>query len=114
MIMAVVWMIASQTKYKLHPQLDLILIVAWSLEPASRWSVPSLQQTEMCHQKPCFTSLCGLPLSSLVPAIGLLELGITLVATTLNLIKYIQHLELVGEECLTRDVCIGPLIKVRQ
>ena len=68
----------------------------------------------MCHQKPCFTSLCGLPLTSLVPAIGLLELGMTVVATTLNVIKYTQHLELVGEECLTRDVCIGPLIKVSQ
>ena len=67
----------------------------------------------MCHQKPCFTSLCGLPLTSLVPAIGLLELGMTVVATTLNVIKYTQHLDLFGEDCGGKAVCVGPLIKVR-
>ena len=44
--------------------------------------------------------------------IGLLELGMTLVVTTLNVIKYTQYLDLFGEECLSKDVCVGPLIKV--
>ena len=66
----------------------------------------------MCHEEPCFTSVFGLSLRSAVLDIGLLELGMTLVATTLNVIKYTQYLDLFGEECLSKDVCVGPLIKV--
>ena len=67
----------------------------------------------MCSGKPCLTTVCGLPLRLVVLYIGLLELLLTLAATTLNVIKYTQYDQLFGEDCASKDVCVGPLIKVR-
>ena len=69
---------------------------------------------KMCRRgQPTFNTVFGQPLRSVVVYIGLLELTITLVATVLNLIKYTQHLDLFGEDCAGKAVCVGPLIKVR-
>ena len=65
----------------------------------------------MCSGKPCLTTVCGLPLRQVVLHIGLLELLLTLAATTLNVIKYTQYDQLFGEDCASKDVCVGPLIK---
>jgi len=65
----------------------------------------------MCNERPCFTSVLGIPLKAAVFDIGVIELAITVIATTLNVIKYTQYVELFGDECESRDVCIGPLIK---
>jgi len=69
----------------------------------------------MCGQRPCFSSVCGLPLSTSVVIIGLLELLVTLVATILNILKYLGNLDSDSEEyqqeCADKDVCIGPVIK---
>jgi len=65
----------------------------------------------MCNEKPCFTSVLGIPLKTAVFDIGVIEFAITVIATTLNVIKFTQYAELFGEECESRDVCIGPLIK---
>jgi len=64
----------------------------------------------MCHEKPCFTTVCGLPLKTSVLGIGLLELVITVIATALNVVKFVSHVELFTE-CEDKDVCVGPLIK---
>ena len=67
----------------------------------------------MCRGKPCFTRVFGQPLRLVVLYLGLVELLITLVVTTLNVIKYTQYVELFGEECASKAVCVGPLIKVK-
>ena len=71
----------------------------------------------MCNEKPCFTSVCGFPLNTSVLGIGLLELVgkkiqhkwilkvITVVATTLNVVKFVGHLELFTE-CEVRSAQI--------
>lgn len=65
----------------------------------------------MCNERPCFTSVLGIPLKTAVFDIGVIEFAITVIATTLNVIKFTQYVELFGDECENRDVCIGPLIK---
>ena len=69
----------------------------------------------MCpgQPQPCLTGLCGQPLRLLVLQAGLLQLVLTLAATTLNVLKYTQFVQLFGEDCASKDVCLGPLIKVR-
>ena len=68
---------------------------------------------KMCPGQPCFTTVFGQNIRLVLLHIGLLELVLTLVVTTLNLIKYTKNLHLVGEDCATKDVCLGPLIKVK-
>ena len=63
--------------------------------------------------QPCFTTVFGQNIRRVVLHIGLLELLITLVITTLNVIKYTQYVQLFGEACASKDVCVGPLIKVK-
>ena len=79
------------------------------------WSAATPVGCKMCrHGQPAFTTVFGQPIRSVVLYIGLLELTITLVATALNLVKYTQHLDLFGEDCAGKAVCVGPLIKVRE
>ena len=56
-------------------------------------------------------SVCGVPLQKAVFFIGLAELVITLLVTIANVAKYAQFVEIDGEECEGKDVCIGPIIK---
>jgi len=65
----------------------------------------------MCNERPCFNTVLGISLKTAVFDIGVIELAITVIATTLNVIKFTQYVELFGDECGSRDVCIGPLIK---
>ena len=65
----------------------------------------------MCNERPCFSSVLGISLKAAVFDIGVIEFAITVIATTLNVIKYTQYVELFGDECESRDVCIGPLVK---
>ena len=67
----------------------------------------------MCHGQPCFTTVFGQNIRLVVLYIGLAELTLTLVVTTLNLIKYTRLVQFAGEDCATKDVCVGPLIKVK-
>ena len=68
----------------------------------------------MCYERPCFVSLLGLPLKTIVMDIGITELGFTLIVTTLNVIKYIEMIEWEDEDCNGVEICVGPLIKVVQ
>ena len=67
----------------------------------------------MLPGQPCFTTVFGQNIRLVVLHIGLLELVLTLAATTLNVIKYTQYVQLFGEDCAGKDVCLGPLIKVK-
>ena len=68
---------------------------------------------KMFPGQPCFTTVFGQNIRRVVLHIGLVELLITLVVTTLNVIKYTQYVQLFGEDCASKDVCVGPLIKVK-
>ena len=87
----------------------------------------------MCNEKPCFTSVCGLPLKTSVLGIGVLELVgqkgkiitvlkdkniwfhhnrkrfsqvITVVATALNVVKFVSHVELFTECEVLQSQCL--------
>merc|ERR1712055_1095767 len=64
----------------------------------------------MCG-KPCFSSVCGLAPNKSVLAIGVAELVITAIVTAANVWKYARKIDIEGEECEGKDVCIGPIIK---
>ena len=66
----------------------------------------------MCQERPCFTSVLGLSLGRASLLAGVAGLILTSATTALNLVKFTQFTQLYGPECDTRDVCIGPLIKV--
>ena len=55
--------------------------------------------------------MLGVPLQKAVLIIGYVELGITIIATILNVIRYNSAFDSYGDECAGKDVCIGPLIK---
>merc|ERR1739838_385683 len=67
------------------------------------------QQTEKMCGPPCFRSVCGMPLQKAVYIIGLIELIITVIVTIANVVKYSQFVN--EEDCESKDVCIGPIIK---
>ena len=62
----------------------------------------------MCGGKPCFNSVCGLSLQKSVIIIGFVQLGITVIATILNVIKLSKGYQ---DDCDGKDICIGPIIK---
>ena len=64
---------------------------------------------KMCGGRPCFTSVCGLSLQKSVLIIGFIQLGLTLIATILNVVKMSQGYD--PEECDGKDICIGAIIK---
>jgi len=64
----------------------------------------------MCGE-PCIKTVCGLTLQKSVFIIGLVELVITAVATIATVFKYSRRIDIEGEECEGKDVCIGPIIK---
>ena len=80
----------------------------------------------MCNEKPCFTSVCGLPLKTSVLGIGVLELVgqkgtmntilkdklkisqvITVIATALNVVKFVRHVELFTECEVIQSECLS-------
>jgi len=63
----------------------------------------------MCGGKPCFSSVCGLSLQRSVMIIGFVQLGITVVATILNVVKMSRGYDY--SECQGKDVCTGAIIK---
>ena len=63
----------------------------------------------MCGGRPCFTSVCGLSLQKSVLIIGFIQLGLTLIATILNVVKMSQGYD--PAECDGKDICIGAIIK---
>ena len=65
----------------------------------------------MCGGEPCVRSVLGIPLQRSVLIIGYIELGITIIATILNTIKYATDRTGYDYECEENDVCFGPLIK---
>merc|ERR1712200_101297 len=67
------------------------------------------QQKEKMCGPPCFRSVCGMPLQKAVYIIGLIELIITVIVTTANVVKYSQFVN--EGDCQGKDVCIGPIIK---
>ena len=63
----------------------------------------------MCGGKPCFSSVCGLSLQKSVMIVGFIQLGITVIATILNVVKMSKGYD--DDECEGKDVCIGAIIK---
>lgn len=63
----------------------------------------------MCGGRPCFTSVCGLSLQKTVLIIGFVQLGITIIATILNVVKMSRGYD--EDECDGKDICIGAIIK---
>ena len=63
----------------------------------------------MCGGRPCFTSVCGVSLQKTVTIIGFVQLGMTVIATILNVVKMSQGYDPV--DCDEKDICIGPIIK---
>ena len=63
----------------------------------------------MCGGQPCFTSVCGVSLQKSVLIIGFVQLGITIIATILNVVKMSQGYDEV--DCYGKDICIGAIIK---
>ena len=61
----------------------------------------------MCRERPWFTSLCGIPLRSVVIDLGIIQLGLTLVITSLNVIKYVDTID-----TCSGALCLGPVFKV--
>ena len=68
----------------------------------------------MCRERPWFTSLCGIPLRSWVMDLGILQLGLTLVITSLSVIKYIDTIDTCGQPGNTGPLCLGPVFKVQK
>ena len=65
----------------------------------------------MCGGEPCVRSVFGVPLQRSVLIIGYIELGITVIATILNTIKYATNRTGYDYACGDQDICFGPLIK---
>ena len=66
----------------------------------------------MCGGEPCVRSVFGIPLQRSVLIIGYIELGITIIATILNTIKYVNDRGGYDElDCKEEEVCLGPLFK---
>ena len=63
----------------------------------------------MCRERPWFTAVCGIPLRSVVMDLGILQLGLTLVITSLSVIKYVDTID-----TCSGALCLGPVFKVRQ
>ena len=63
----------------------------------------------MCRERPWFTALCGIPLRSWVMDLGILQLGLTLVITSLSVIKYVDTID-----TCSGALCLGPVFKVSQ
>ena len=61
----------------------------------------------MCRERPWFTSVCGIPLRSVVMDLGIIQLGLTLVITSLNVIKYVDTID-----TCSGALCLGPVFKV--
>ena len=73
----------------------------------------NLVWSNMCGGEPCVRSVFGVPLQRSVLIIGFIELGITIIATILNTIKYVNDKGGYDKvyDCKEEEVCLGPLLK---
>ena len=61
---------------------------------------------------PCLRKVCGLSLEQSVLVVGGIQLCVTVIATSLNVIKFLsENSKYVDNSECEDDVCIGPLIK---
>ena len=65
----------------------------------------------LCSGPPCFRSVCGMPLQTAVYIISLVELIITAIVTTANVVRYSEFGNDEDHQDHQQHVYIGPIIK---